>query len=149
MKTAKKSPNVCASGLVALLAVICLEIPWPGSLSPAIASSPLEQAAKRPGHFKVSEPATKDEAFALLESSLEKIEASLAKDDFDAIHEASYSVEAALARIGKEPGYDGSTAMVAPRCEIVHLASEMHDEATLKAAVPILVKAARDQFLVR
>lgn len=149
MKTTKKSPNVCVPGLVALLAVVCLGLPWPGSLSLAVASSPMEQAAKGPGHFKVPEPATKDEALALLKSSLEKIEASLAKDDFDAIHEASYSVEAALARIGKEPGYDGSTAMVAPRCEIVHLASEMHDEATLKAAVPILLKAARDQFLVR
>jgi hypothetical protein len=149
MRTTKKSLNVCVPGLVALLAVICLEIPWPGSLSLAVASSPAEKAAKGPGHFKVPEPATKNEAVALLKSSLEKIEVSLANGDFDAIHEASYSVEAALARIGKEPGYDGSAAMVAPRCEIVHLASEMQDEATLKAAVPILIKAARDQFLVR
>lgn len=149
MKTMKKSPNVCVQGLVALLAVIFLEIPGPGTFGLAIASSPLERSAKRPGHFEVPEPATKDDAFTLLKSSLEKIEASLAAGDFDAIHEASYSVEAALARLGKEPGYDGSTAMVAPRCEIVHLASEMHDEATLKAAVPILIQAARDQFLVR
>lgn len=148
MTTMKKSPNVCVPGLAALLAVVFLGIPGSGALSPAVASSPAEKAAKRPGHFEVVEPATKDEAFALLKSSLEKIEGSLEKGDFDAIHEASYSVEAALSRLGKEPGYDGSTAMVAPRCEIVHLASEMHDEATLKAAVPILVQAARDQFLV-
>lgn len=144
----KKSPNVCVTGLVALLALAGLEISGPGPWSVAVASSPFEKAAKGPRHFEVPEPATKDDAFALLKASLEKIETSLASGDFDAIHEASYSVEAALARIGKEPGYDGSTAMVAPRCEIVHLASEMQDEATLKAAVPSLVKAARDQFLV-
>lgn len=126
------------------LALSCLLLP----ASVAYASAPHEAGGKAEQHFKVPEPATKADAVMLLNTSLEKIEQSLARSDFDAIHEATYSVEAALARIGKEPGYDGVSAFVAPRCEIVHLASEMQDAETLKAAVPILMKAAKEQFLI-
>jgi len=134
------------------LAVSCLFVPA-NFAAIGYASSPSEYGEKAgygdkaERHFKVPEPATKDEAVTLLHTSLEKIEQNLARSDFDAIHEASYGVEAALARIAKEPGYDGITAYVMPRCEIVHLASEMQDAETLKAAVPILVKVVRDQFL--
>lgn len=119
------------------------------TLPTARASAPMEAGQRREGHFKVPEPATKDDATALLQASLAKIVGSLEHGDFDAIHEASYSVEAALKRIAKEPGFDGVTAIVAPRCEIVHLASEMQDEETLKAAVPILLKAVKEQFPTR
>ncbi len=49
-------------------------------------------------------------------------------------------------RLAKEPGYDGLTTTVAPRVEIVHLASEQGDAETLKAAVPTLTKAVNDQL---
>ncbi len=118
-------------------------------ITAAQASSPMEAGKQGPRHFKVSEPATKDDAVALLQTSLAKILSSLERIDFDAIHEASYSVEAALARIGKEPGFDGVNSIVAPRCEIVHLASELHDAETLKAAVPSLVRAVNEQLPAR
>lgn len=118
----------------------------------ALASNPGEEGGKKEGeekveHYKVPLPATKDEAVTLLNTNVAKIEKGLADSDFEAIHQATYSVESALARIAKEPGFDGVMVTIAPRCEIVHLASEQRDAETLKAAVPILAKAVKDQGL--
>lgn len=121
------------------------------SMSSAFASNPAEEGKKgeeKVEHYKVPLPATKEEALKLLNDNVTIIEKGLAAGDFDAIHQATYSVEAALARIAKEPGFDGITVTVAPRCEIVHLASEQRDAETLKAAVPIFAKAVRDQGLL-
>jgi hypothetical protein len=119
----------------------------------AFASNPGEEGKKGGGeekteHYKVPLPETKDGALKLLNDNIAIIEKGLAAGDFEAIHQATYSVEAALARIAKEPGYDGITVTVAPRCEIVHLASEQRDAETLKAAVPILAKAVKDQGML-
>lgn len=130
------------------LALIILNLPA-GSAGTAYASAPAEYGERTTRHFSVPEPATKQDAVKLLNDSLAKIEQALASGDFSAIHEASYSVEVALERIGREPGYDGVKALVSPRCEIVHLASEMQDGETLKAAVPSLAKAVREQLLAK
>lgn len=117
----------------------------------AFASNPQEEGKggeEKTPHYKVAVPETKDAALKLLNDNIAVIEKGLASGDFEAIHQATYSVEAALARIAKEPGYDGITITVAPRCEIVHLASEQRDAETLKAAVPILAKAVRDQGML-
>lgn len=118
----------------------------------AFASNPAEEGGKKEGeekveHYKVPVPETKDAASKLLNDNIAIIEKGLASGDFEAIHQATYSVESALARIAKEPGFDGVMVTIAPRCEIVHLASEQHDAETLKAAVPILAKAVKDQGL--
>ncbi len=114
--------------------------------APVFATSPGEHGEGKTAHFEVPLPETKDAAIKLLKDNMGKIEAALAKADFNAIHEATYSVESAIARIAKEPGYDGLTTTVAPRVEIVHLASEQGDAETLKAAVPILSKAVKEQL---
>lgn len=124
---------------VAILAT-ALSLPLAISM-PARATAPGEHAEGKTTHFEVPLPETKDAAVKLLETSLAKITGSLAKLDFAAIHEATYSLESAVARIAKEPGFDGLTSSVAPRVEIVHLASELEDGDTLKAAVPALAKA--------
>ena len=116
---------------------------------PIHASGPGEQSGAKVRHMDVAEPASKADALSLLRTSIGKIEDGLARRDFPAIHEASYGVEAALTRIAKEPGYDGITVSVLPRCEIVHLASELEDDQTLQAAVPILVKAVQEQYLIQ
>ncbi len=114
--------------------------------APAFATSPGEHGEGKTAHFEVPLPETKDAAVKLLKDSMGTIETALAKADFNAIHEATYSVESAIARLAKEPGYDGLTTTVAPRVEIVHLASEQGDAETLKAAVPILAKAVNEQL---
>jgi hypothetical protein len=136
---------------------ISRRLPWPVVLAFAVAlptavlaSSPAEEAAKKEAgkssHFEVPLPATTAAAVELLKANMLKIEAANGKADFDAIHEATYSVESAIARIAQDPGYDGLKTTVAPRVEIVHLASEQKDAETLKAAVPILSKSVNDQL---
>ena len=136
---------MAATSAAVLASLFFMTSPMPS----AHASAPTKSGEQAERHFKVPEPATKDDAVTLLQNSLQKIVTSLEQSNFEAIHEASYGVEAALARIGKEPGFDGVTAYVAPRCEIVHLASEMQDAETLKVAVPILVKAVNEQLPTR
>ncbi len=115
--------------------------------SPGFATGGEEEAAEvKTEHFKVPLPRTKEEAVALLKSSMSKIETALGTADYSAIHEATYSTESAVKRISLEPGYDGLKETLAPRVEIVHLASELSDAETLKAAVPILSKAVKDQL---
>lgn len=142
MECSQKYRQVIASSALALS---CLLAPI-YLMTPALASAPMEQGEGAPAHFRVPVPETMDGAVKLLHEAIAKLETSLAASDFSAIHEASYSVESAIARIGKEPGYDGVKALVSPRCEIVHLASEMEDGDTLKAAVPHLVKAVHEQL---
>ena len=136
---------------------ILRRMPWPAVFAialalptAALASNPVEEAAKKeagkPAHFEVPLPATTAAAVELLKVNLAKIEAANSKADFDAVHEATYSVKSAIARIAQDPGYDGLKASVAPRVEIVHLASEQRDAETLKAAVPILAKSVHDQL---
>jgi hypothetical protein len=114
---------------------------------PAFASSPAEEAAKfhqgGAPHMKVEPPKTMGEAVTMLRSALAKIDVALGVPDYDTIHIATYSAEAAVARIAQEPGYDGLKSQVAPRIEIVHLASELGDGETLKVAVPAMLQAAR------
>jgi hypothetical protein len=99
-------------------------------------------------HAEVPLPRTKDEAVTLLKSSMSKIEAALGTADLNAMHIATYSTESAVKRISLEPGYDGLKETLLPRVEIVHLASELGDADTLKAAVPALSKAVKDQLAV-
>ncbi len=128
--------------LVSLLIAFALPLPSPG-----FATGGEEEGKEgKTAHFEVPLPKTTAEAVALLKTNMQKIETALGAADFSAIHEATYSVESALARIAKEPGYDGITSTVAPRCEIVHLASELSDADTLKAAVPALAKAVNAQL---
>lgn len=133
MRTRRTSP-------VAVILATALTLSF--AFSPAVrATSPGEHGEGKAAHFEVPLPETKDAAVKLLETSLAKITGGLAALDFAAIHEATYSLESAVARIAKEPGFDGLTSSVAPRVEIVHLASELEDADTLKAAVPALEKA--------
>ena len=131
--------------LVPVLIAFALVLPSPG-----FATGGEDEAAEgkegKTAHFAVPLPRTKDEAVALLKSSMSKIETALGTSDFAAIHEATYSTESAVKRIALEPGYDGLKETLVPRVEIVHLASEQGDADTLKAAVPILSKAVKDQL---
>ena len=118
--------------------------------SPGFATGGEDEAAEgkegKTAHYEVALPKTTVEAVTLLKTNMQKIETALGAADFSAIHEATYSVESAIARIAQDPGYDGLKTTVAPRVEIVHLASEQGDAETLKAAVPILAKAVKDQL---
>ena len=118
--------------------------------SPGFATGGEDEAKEghegKTSHFEVPLPKTTAEAVTLLKTNMQKIETALGAADFSAIHEATYSVESAIARIAQDPGYDGLKVTVAPRVEIVHLASEQGDADTLKAAVPILSKAVKDQL---
>lgn len=118
--------------------------------SPGFATGGEDEAAEgkegKTAHYEVALPKTTAEAVTLLKTNMQKIETALGAADFAAIHEATYSVESAIARIAQDPGYDGLKTTVAPRVEIVHLASELSDAETLKAAVPILAKAVKDQL---
>ncbi len=128
--------------LVPLLIAFALVLPSAG-----FATGREDEAAEgKTEHYKVPLPRTKEETVALLQSSMSKIEAALGTSDFAAIHEATYSTESAVKRISLEPGYDGLKETLVPRVEIVHLASELSDAETLKAAVPALSKAVKDQL---
>ena len=140
------SPRCLPAVTSVVLALLLVSSPFTGLV---FASSPAERSGMAVRHAEVPEPSSKAEAVNLLQSSIKKIEDGLARRDFPAIHEASYGVEAALTRIAKEPGYDGVTTSVLPRCEIVHLASELEDEGTLLAAVPMLAKAVQEQLLIQ
>ena len=128
--------------LVPLLIAFALVLPSAG-----FATGGEDEAAEgKTEHYKVPLPRTKEEAVSLLQSSMSKIEAALGTSDFAAIHEATYSTESAVKRISLEPGYDGLKETLVLRVEIVHLASEQGDAETLKAAVPALSKAVKDQL---
>jgi hypothetical protein len=118
--------------------------------SPGFATGGEEEAGEgkegKTSHFEVPLPKTTAEAVTLLKTNMGKIETALGAADFSAIHEATYSVESAVARIAQDPGYEGLKTTIAPRVEIVHLASEQGDAETLKAAVPILSKAVKEQL---
>ena len=92
-------------------------------------------------------PATKDEAVTLLNTNIAKIEKGLADSDFETIHQATYRSKARSPASPRSQASTGCMVTIAPRCEIVHLASEQRDAETLKAAVPILAKAVKDQGL--
>jgi hypothetical protein len=118
--------------------------------SPGFATGGEDEAKEghegKTAHYEVPLPKTTAEAVTLLKTNMGKIESALSAADYPAIHEATYSVESAIARIAQDPGYDGLTSTVAPRVEIVHIASEQGDADTLKAAVPALSKAVNDQL---
>jgi hypothetical protein len=130
---------------IAAAALTFVAFPHLGLASgPGEAGKKAEAAAEgKTSHFEIAVPSTKEDAAKLLKVSLAKIEVGLSEGKFEEIHEATYSVEAALDRLAQEPGYDGLKTTVSPRLEIVHLASEQGDGDTLKAAVPSLMKAAR------
>ncbi len=131
-------PNWFASVILAF----ALALPSPG-----FATGGEEEAKEgKTAHYKVPLPRTKEEAVAVLQSSMSKIESALGKSDLHAIHEESYTTESAVKRISLEPGYDGLKETLMPRVEIVHLASELGDAETLKAAVPALSKAVKEQL---
>lgn len=111
--------------------------------SPGEAGKKAEAAEGKSSHYEIPVPGSKDDAAKLLKAGLAKIEEGLSEGKFEEVHEATYSVESALARLSQEPGYDGLKTTVSPRLEIVHLASEQGDAETLKAAVPALMKAAK------
>jgi len=136
-----------ATAVVVAAALAAAVLPPP---SAAFASSPVkgaQAAGEKTKHYEAAPPATRQEALALLETGMSKIDEALAAADTGALHAATYGVEAAIARLSSDKGYDGLTVTVAPRLEIVHLASELGDIDTLKAAVPALKKALKDSLV--
>lgn len=97
-------------------------------------------------HYEVAVPATVREANDLMQSSMSRVETAYAAEAHAEIHEASYGLEAAAARIAESGEADAEA--LSHSIEILHLGSELEDQAILDAVIPRLRKAvamARDR----
>ena len=93
-------------------------------------------------HYVVAVPATVREANDLMRSSMSRIETAYAAQAHADIHEASYGLEAAAARIAESGEQDAE--VLGHSIEILHLGSEIEDQAILDALAlpPAQVRAA-------
>lgn len=90
-------------------------------------------------HYEVAVPGTVREANALMQSAMSRIETAYSAKAHADIHEASYGLEAAAARIVESGEVDAEA--LAHSIEILHLGSEIEDQAILDAVIPRLRKA--------
>ena len=79
------------------------------------------------------------EANELMQSAMSRIEIAYAAETHAEIHEASYGLEAAAARIAESGEVDAEG--LGHLIEILHLGSEVEDQAILSAVMPRLSKA--------
>lgn len=102
------------------------------------------EAQDRPDHYEAEVPETTAQAAAIALATMQSITAALAAKDFEAIHELTYTLEAAAKRLTNSLADNSEEGeALSHRIEIVHLASELADEAVLKPALPSL-KASLD-----
>jgi hypothetical protein len=90
-------------------------------------------------HYEVAVPGTVREANELLQSAMSRVETAYAAEAHGEIHEASYGLEAAAARIADRGEMDAE--VLSHSIEILHLGSEIEDQAILDAVIPRLRKA--------
>jgi hypothetical protein len=94
---------------------------------------PLVSAQDRPDHFKGKPAPTLEAALANLQEGNAQLAALLAQQSLSAkdllhVHQLSYTLEVALAKLGAEQ------ARLAELMEKIHLASERNDGKTVKSA---------------
>ena len=104
---------------------------------PAFAFACDDQAETK--HYEVAVPGTVREANELMQSAMSRIEIAYGAEAHAEIHEASYGLEAAAARIAESGGVDAEG--LGHLIEILHLGSEVEDQAILSAVMPRLRKA--------
>lgn len=103
----------------------------------AFASMPDEDGPVR--HYEVAVPFKLEAARSLLGSAMLVVENAHKAGLHGDVHEASYSLEAAAERLSQVPDADAVLIeRLKSTIEIVHLASEIEDEAILREAVPRL-----------
>lgn len=100
-------------------------------LSAVLVAGTATWAEERPGHFEGEPSRTLEQAVTNFSAYNRKLEAVLAKDqltpaDLATIHELTYTLENALAKIHSEFG------QLADTLEAVHVASERADSATVR-----------------
>ena len=118
---------------LALASLMCI-----GSVAfPAFAFACDDQAQTK--HYEVAVPGTVPEANELMQSAMSRIEIAYAGEAHAEIHEASYGLEAAAARIAESGEVDAEG--LGHLIEILHLGSEVEDQAILSAVMPRLRKA--------
>lgn len=110
------------------------------TIASALAFIPLCIAEEQPGHFKGKESATLEAALTNLTEGNAKLVTLLKKEtlepkDVVEIHEMSYTLEKALAKVGEEQ------ARLAELLEEVHLASEIGDGKKVKDKGAIYLEA--------
>ena len=104
---------------------------------PAFAFACDDQAQTK--HYEVAVPGTVPEANELMQSAMSRIEIAYGAEAHAEIHEASYGLEAAAARIAESGEVDAEG--LGHLIEILHLGSEVEDQAILDAVIPRLRKA--------
>ena len=103
---------------------------------PALALACDDQAQVK--HYEVAVPGTVREAKDLMQSSMARVETAFAAEAHAEIHEASYGLEAAAARISESGEVDADA--LTHSIEILHLGSELEDQAIVDAVIPRLRK---------
>lgn len=91
-------------------------------------------------HFEVVIPGTVHTASELMQNAMPRIEIAYAAKVHAEIHEASYGLEAAAARLTESDEVD-LEKVLEHSMVVLHLGSEIEDEATRDAVLPQLRKA--------
>lgn len=112
------------------------------ALSATLFAAPALADEDRPQHFDAVEPRSLQEAltyFGIYSEALEELLAkeTLTRADLSRVHEMSYTLENALAKMREE------LASTADALESVHLASERADAETVRARGAAFLKAAK------
>lgn len=112
------------------------------ALSATLFAAPAVADEERPQHFDAVEPKSLQEALTYFAIYSEALEELLAKEkltaaDLSRVHEMSYTLENALAKMREE------LAGTADALESVHLASERADAETVRAQGAAFLKAAK------
>lgn len=119
----------------AAMLIVAMALLSTGQIPTAFASD--ADVGDRSDHYEASIPETSVKAAEIALDSMMIIVTGLAEDDFEAIHEQTYRLEAAAKRLVRALGENSEEAeQLTYRIEIVHLASELEDKAVLEPAIP-------------
>lgn len=94
----------------------------------AAGAAGVASAGEKQPHFIVEQPQSYREAQTRLYETLEPVRSAIARGDMGKVHEISYTMEAALARM------QADLAALHEQIEAMHLASERQREAEVAAA---------------
>ena len=105
-------------------------------------------AEERIDHYVPAQPGNAEEALVVLTDKLGAISPIVAKEsltdnDLEAIHEASYSLEAAVDKLreGENEVQEAALDQLDEAVQAIHYASENHEEAKTREWFAVLMKA--------
>lgn len=112
---------------------------------PSLATEQPASSEERIQHYEVEAPKDSAEALLVIEDALKSIEADLAANKLEAIHEQSYHLEAAVETLRKDAKNAGHMPMIDAfdeATQIIHFASENGESDKIRAELPTLKSAA-------